>query len=81
MRKIISLFVLTAAVLLSAMVTGCADKPEEAIAKQAMECLKNGDAEGYVETTVDAIPSRGRNIIKTLQKNRNGIKSYKLKGV
>jgi len=79
MRKLLSFIVLTAAVLLSAATAGCSGTPQEEVAKQAMECLKNGDAEGYVETTLDAIPARGRLIVKELEKNHNGIKSYKLK--
>ena len=80
MRKLLSFIVLTAAVLLSAATAGCSGTPQEEVAKQAMEDLKNGDAESYVAISIQTTHRYAQKVLDRIDKRHNGIKSYKLIG-
>lgn len=76
-----SLVLAICCLLMAAGIISCSGSSPEAVAEKAMECLKNGDADGYSQMMQNPNPNRVRHIIKVLDYKHKGIVDYKLKSV
>ena len=76
MKKKIMVMVLFCLFLVG--MTSCGGNSPDVVACKAMECLKNGDAEGYVELMAEPNLGRIEHVIKYLNYRHKGIREYKV---
>jgi len=79
MKKFIILAV--CCLLMAAGMVSCSGNSPEAVAEKAMECLKNGDADGYSQMMKKPNLYRVQHIIKVLDYKHKGIVDYRVKSV
>lgn len=79
MKKLLAFAALC--LMMAVAVVSCSSSPEEALAKQAMECLKDGEPEGFAELLYRNDVGYANSIVQRLEKNHNGIAKYSVQEV